>query len=48
MLMVFMVGVTLGLGVFVASRLYESTRNDLRSLRSRFLPWIRRETSLAD
>ena len=48
MLMGFMVGVTLGLGVFVASRLYESTRNNLRSLCGRFLPWIRRDTLLTD
>ena len=44
-LVVFMVAVTFGLGVFAASRLYESTRNDLRSLCSRFLPWMHCDTS---
>ena len=47
-LVIFMVAVTFGLGVLVAAQLYGSTRNDLRSLCSRFVPWIQRNTSSAD
>lgn len=47
-LVIFMVAVTFGLGVFVAAQLYGSTRNDLRSLCSRFVPWLQRNSSLAD